>query len=146
MRTRVSLVTIACLVSASAAAPRFVSFDELAKHPQRYNNKLVSTVAFLQIDDEHKIASLRPRPHSDMSGLPDIFLDWPRSIPEKKAYAAAEHRVKITGTFQYRELKTRVIDPGGPSRRGIEEHTLGFGWMGIFDKQLTNISAFTVLK
>jgi len=67
-------------------------------------------------------------------------------IPEHRAYAAADHRVRITGIFQYRKFETRVIDPGSPGHRGIEQHTMGFGWGGIFEMQITNISDFEVLK
>jgi hypothetical protein len=144
---RVSFISVVVLTSAVAAdAARVVAFDELVAHPQRYNGKFLSVTAWLQIDDTHKIASLAPRPHADASGLPEIFVDWPRSIPERRAYAGADHRVKITGVFQYRRFERRVIDPGGPGRRGFEEHTLGFGWGGIFDMQLTKISEFEVLK
>src|SRR6266436_8405375 len=144
---RAIIVSIAALASAFAASgPTVVSLDQLAKHSQRYNGKFVSVAAWLQVDDTHKVASLAPRPHAEASGLPEIFVDWPRSIPEHRAYAAADHRVRITGIFQYRKFETRVIDPGSPGHRGIEQHTMGFGWGGIFEMQITNISDFEVLK
>src|SRR5215470_2513602 len=76
---RAIIVSIVSLASTFAAlAPSVVSFDQLAKHPQRYNGKFVSVAAWLQVDDTHKVASLAPRPHADASGLPEIFVDWPR--------------------------------------------------------------------
>lgn len=60
-------VLLALLATGSAPAAIRVSFDELAKHPRRYNGKVVVITAWLQVDSAHKIASLRPRPHADMN-------------------------------------------------------------------------------
>ena len=143
------VVFIAALIAPAAlarSAPVDVTFDALAAHPQRYTGKQVALVAYYDIDSAEHSSYLASRPNTEFSDFPHIFVDLPRRITHAQARAAAKHRVKIIGTFEYRELKTRLIDPGGPGRRGIEEHTLGFGWMGIYDKQLTKISEFTAIR
>jgi hypothetical protein len=139
-----ALVAVLPISSAIAATP--VSFDELTKHPQHYNGRIVEVTAWLQVDTADTIASLRPRPHVEMSDLPEIFVDCPRWLSDARIYASADHRVRITGRFEYRKLTRKLISPARGNTPGIEELTRGFGWMGIFDKQLTNVSEFTVLR
>jgi hypothetical protein len=130
---RIIAVAIAALCSvASARAARSVRFDELAAHPARYHRDTVLVAAWLQVDTAHKIASLRPKPHADMSDLPEILLDCPRWLPDSQIYAAANHRVHVCGRFQYHNTH-------GATRPGV-------GWGGIFDKQITQITEFKVLK
>jgi hypothetical protein len=125
------LLVVLALISAPAvqAAARTVSFDELAKHPQRYHGETVAVTAWLQVDTAHMIASLRPRPHADMSDLPEILLDCQRwlRLRESRIYAAACHRVHVVGRFEF-----------------YGAHPTG--WGGIFDKQITKISTFEVVK
>jgi hypothetical protein len=40
----------------------------------------------------------------------------------------------------------KVISEGDATHPGIVQTTLGFGWMGIYDKQLTKLSEFSVLQ
>jgi hypothetical protein len=112
-------VLAALLPVSSAIAVTHVSFDELAKHPQRYNGRIVEVTAWLQVDTAHKIASLRPRPHADMSDLPEILVNCLRWVPDSQIYAAAHKRVQIRRRFEYRDMRDR--------------QRIGFGWGGIFD-------------
>jgi hypothetical protein len=119
--------TALCVPVIAVAAVRAVSFDELAARPQRHHGDTVSVTAWLQVDTAHKIASLRPQPHADMSDLPEILLDCPRWLHESRIYAAADHRVRLVGRFEF-----------------YGKHPIG--WGGIFDKQITKISTFDVIK
>ena len=142
------LTTLAILIAPLASAnsaPLNVTFTDLAAHPRRYSGKRVTVVAYYDIDSAGHSSYFATKPNTEFSDLPHIFVDLPRSISAAQARAAAKHRVKVVGIFQYRELKVRVVDPGGPGRPGIEEHTLGFGWMGIYDKQLTKLSQFSIV-
>jgi hypothetical protein len=133
MLKRIEIAAIVALLPlASAVAAAHVSFDELAKHPRRYNGSVVTVTAWLQVDTAHKIASLRPRPNADISDLPEILVECPRWLPDSQIYAAADKRVRICGRFESRDMGNR--------------HRMGFGWGGIFDKQLTKVSEFTVIR
>jgi hypothetical protein len=97
----------------------------------------------------------RPRFRKDAHSPPDcdathisphIFVDLPRWISNAQARLAAKQRVKIVGTFEYRDIKTKVISEGGATHHGIIQTTLGFEWMGIYDKQITKLSEFTVVQ
>jgi hypothetical protein len=123
-----------------------VTFDELATHPQRYSEKRVVVVAYYDIDSAEHSSYLADRPNTGFSDLPHVFVDLPRWISDARAHAAAKHLVKIIGTFKYRDTsKKKVISEGDAAHRGIIETTLGFGWMGIYDKQLTKLSEFTIV-
>src|ERR1043165_1064459 len=137
-----SLALLMAAVASANSAPLNVTFADLAAHPRRYSGKRVTVVAYYGIDSAGHSSYLASKPNTEFSDLPQIFVDLPPTITAAQAREAAKHRVKVVGIFQYRELKVRVIDPGGPGRRGSEEHTLGFGWGGIYDKQLTKISQF----
>jgi hypothetical protein len=67
-----------------------------------------------------------------MSDLPEILVNCPRWVPDSQIYAAADKRVQIRGRFEYRDVRDR--------------QRIGFGWGGIFDKQLSSVSKFTVLR
>jgi hypothetical protein len=141
---------LAALIAPIASArnpPLDVTFDQLASHPQSYSGKRVAVVAYYDIDSAEHSSYLASRPNTEFSDSPHIFVDLPRWISNTQARLAAKHRVKIVGTFEYRDIsKRKVISEGDATHRGIIQTTLGFGWMGIYDKQVTKLSEFTVVQ
>ena len=78
-----ALVAVLPISSAIAATP--VSFDELTKHPQHYNGRIVELTAWLQVDTADKIASLQKA----ISGADKPNLD--ASKRAKKLKGSAEY-------------------------------------------------------
>ena len=79
---------------------------------------------------------------------PRIFVDLPKKTADKDIRHALHHFVRIVGVFQYRELTKKEIPippDRDPTARGFVERTMGFGWMGIYDKQITDVREFRVL-
>ena len=143
------LVPALVLVASSvlAAAPVRATPSQLGATPKRFHGKRILVVGYYTSGGHSTRISQDPRSEKRGEGRDLIFVNFERfSITDEQIKRALNHYVRIVGTFEYRELKTRVIDPGGPGRRGIEEHTLGFGWMGIYDRQLTKISDFSVVR
>src|ERR1051325_5075336 len=109
----VRLLLLTALVAPAATArisALDVTFDQLTSHPQRYSGKQVAVVAYYDIDSAEHSSYLASKPNTEFSHFPHVFVDLPRRIGRAQARAAAKHRVKVVGIFEYRELKTRVID------------------------------------
>jgi hypothetical protein len=141
---------LAALVAPAATArlsPLDVTFDQLASHPQHYSGKRVAVIAYYDIDSAEHSSYLASRLNTEFSDLPHIFVDLPKWISNAQAHSAAKHRVRVVGTFEYRDSsKRKVISEGDATHRAIIQTTLGFGWMGIYNKQITKLSEFKVVR
>jgi hypothetical protein len=145
--SRWMLLALIAPVASARNAPLDVTFDQLTSHPQRYSGKRIAVVAYYDIDSAEHSSYLANRPNTEFSALPHIFVDLPRWISDTQTRSAAKRRVKIIGTFEYRDIsKKKVISEGDATHPGIIQTTLGFGWMGIYDKQITKLSEFTVVR
>lgn len=149
-----SLLMAAWLVAASSpvanSEPIDVSIQQLVATPQQYNGKRVSVSGYFDTTETHAcdLRATKRRP-TDSAGLINI------NIPpgSEAALQRLTHnftrlvRARIVGTFHYRYLgsikKTEVH--GDPHVQKIVTMQNGFGWEGLWDKQLTNISDFRVV-
>ena len=68
-----------------------------------------------------------------------------------EVHSRADGYVHVVGRFEYRPLMQRALPqpkskaplPPGEVERDIIQTTVGFGWMGLDDKQITDITELT---
>jgi hypothetical protein len=156
---------------AAAASPRIsVSFRELVEHPAKYNGKRVSVRAYLVTSCEHcgefwesvkaaRDSRVHDSPVQNWIAIgrlvkPTLMDIWPRSrLSLVHPKVPNDGFVFVTGRFEYRPLTRRVLPQPkskaplrpGEVERQIIETTVGFGWMGIDDKQITDITEYRPL-
>ena len=143
-----SIIIASALSAVAVAKPLPVSIGQLIADPRRWNDKEISVTGYYSIDAAEHGSHLSAKVKTDGDGQAVVFINLPPNITNKKARQAANHWIRVTGTFQYRELRQRTIKEtkDNPEVAGIVEITRGFGWMGIFDKQITNISNIEVVS
>ena len=146
------LLTFFIVVSSAFAIskPVEVTIDQLVSTPNQFNRKTVSVTGYFDTTVHHG-CDLRAHKRRPDDGRQFINIVVPeQSLPEVKR---ATHnftrvvRAHFVGTFQYRYVgfvgKERPV-PGDPTVK-IRHFQSGFGWMGSWDKQITNISEFRVI-
>jgi len=147
-------VLLMCFGIASSALgtskPVEVAVDQLVSAPKQFDGKRVSVTGYFDTTVHHG-CDLRAHKRRPEEGRQYINIVVPeRSLPEVKRLThnfTKVVRAHIVGTFQYRYVgtvgKERPV-PGDPNVK-IVYFQSGFGWMGLWDKQITNITDFRVL-
>jgi hypothetical protein len=138
-------------VSAAAAdsKPIAVSIQQLAATPQQFNGKRVSVTGYFDTTETHAcdLRATRKRPN-DNTHL--INIEIPRA--SESALKRLTHnftkivRARVVGTLQYTyvgAVKERPVY-GDPIVQKIVTMQTGYGWEGLWDKQITEISDFRV--
>src|SRR5262245_15712702 len=164
-RAYVAALLIAPLAQA-ASPPISVPFRELIEHPARYNGKRVSLRAYVVTSCTHcgefwqSVKAARDsRVHASPVQNWIVIGGYRRGYLLPKWFARRLERqdydgyVRVVGKFEHRPLTQRVIPqpkskfplPTREAERDIIETTLGFGWMGMADKQITDITELTPL-
>lgn len=141
---------------AASAKPVEVTVDQLVATPKQFTGKQVSVTGYFDTTVHHG-CDLRAR-----RSRPDDGRQYINIVVPKAAVPAVKHlthnftrvvRAHIVGTFQYRyvgpiaerDIKYDHPLPPGEVERKIVTMQLGFGWMGLWDKQITDITQFRVL-
>jgi hypothetical protein len=148
------LVTAAWLVAASSAVadskPIDVSVQQLVVTPQQFNGKRVSVTGYFDTTETHAcdLRATKTRPN-DNTHLINIEIP-PRSEATLQRLThnfSKLVRARIVGTFQYRYVGPIKETPvyGDPHVQKIVTMQTGFGWGGLWDKQITKISDFHVI-
>jgi hypothetical protein len=143
-------VTVFCISiligNAAVAAPIHVPLKDVIANPSQFNGRVVSVTGYLDTTAAHtcdlRVAKARP---DDIRALVNIQL--PKTSYAEINRITHDHRqlalIRITGVFQYKDLSL-------PREKGIGEQSrtpqviripTGFGWMGLYDKQITRISS-----
>jgi hypothetical protein len=132
------------VLGVSAGNQRTVSISGLLKAPQAWNGANISVVGYYRTGGHSSYLCKDARSAETGEGTEKIFVDLPNWVSERRAQSALGRFVRISGTFQYmRRYKTDVsTKPDDPKRRTLIETTSAFGWMGLYDKQLTKITEF----
>jgi hypothetical protein len=169
MRSLALLLLIAS--SATAAEPLTVSFTELVKHPRKYDGRHISVRAYaltsLYECNEFWASREAARrghrsgdPHDRMAigrvkrgyALPRWFaMRLFKVPPHTEGYDGYVH---VVGTFRYIDLtpgptpKPKKITaaaryPNGEIEREIVWMKVGFGWWGVYDKTITDMTECT---
>jgi hypothetical protein len=148
------LVTAAWLVAASSAVadskPIDVSVQQLVATPQQFNGKRVSVSGYFDTVETHAcdLRATKKRP-TDNRQL--ISIEIPPG--SEAALQRLTHnftkvvRARVVGTFHYRYVGPLKETPvrGDLYVQKIVIMQAGFGWEGLWDKQITKISDFRVV-
>jgi hypothetical protein len=158
------LVAFVVCASVYAAPPAEVPFSELVKHPRKYNGKRVSVRAYVVTSCTHcgefweSVKAARDSRVHDSPVLQCVAIGGYRRgylLPKWFAHRLDSQDydgyVHVVGRFEYRPLTQRVLPrpkskapvPPGEVERDIIQTTVGFGWMGLDDKQITDITELT---
>lgn len=148
MKSQLLIVLLAVAsTSAAASKPIEVSIGEVVRHPQRFNGKQVSFRAYFGFGG-HSCYFSETREAQEKT----VFADLDHTSLSRRSIESVPHGcfIHVAGTFQYRPITRRVIPrpetkatpyPGNVER-DLVEVTIGFGWMGIYDMQLTRLTEF----
>jgi len=150
---RFTLLLTAFVVVSSGLAiskPVEVAVNQLVSAPNQFNGKTVSVTGYFDTTVHHgcDLRSHKRRPYDGRQFINIVVPE--QSLLEVKRVTHNFTRVvraHFVGTFQYRYVgfvgKERPV-PGDPTVK-IRHFQSGFGWMGIWDKQITNITQFRVI-
>lgn len=160
------LVAFVVCTSVYAALSAEVPFSELVKHPGKYNGKRVSVRAYVVTSCTHcgefweNVKAARDSRVHDNPVLQCVAIGGYRSgylLPKWFARRLDSQDydgyIHVVGRFEYRPFTQRVRPrtkskeplPPGEVEHNILRTTVGFGWMGLFDKQITDITELTPL-
>ena len=119
---------------AAAAQASEVPLKMLFAHPQQFNGRRVSFIAYW--DTDGLATSLRAGPSAD---APRIYCDFEKPRISVKLIESIPHGswVYVVGTFRYVDMTVRTRSDGA---RVIN---MGFGWMNSYDREVTDIIEFT---
>lgn len=139
--------SVDCAVRIGQQPPLEVTFDQLVSQPKHYSGKRVAVIAYYNIDSAEHSTYLASLLKAEFKGLPQIFVDLPKWVSNARARATKNRRIRIVGRFEYRYVGPIKETPirGKPSdeiERKIITMQTGFGWMGIYDMQITRITQF----
>jgi hypothetical protein len=147
------LVTSALMLATSsvvaASQPVEVSIDQLAANPQRFHNKRVAVVGYFDASTP-EVREIRTTARSD-NGT-HIYVRPDAALAKKLNSNKFDHgRVHIVGTFQHKDTTpTKIRDlparTDGGIQRSIFSHPQGWGWMGVYNMQIKDITEFTRLS
>ena len=134
----------------AASKPVEVTVDQLVRTPKQYNGKRVSVTGYFDTTVHHgcDLRAHKRRPDEGRQYINIVVSEG--SVPEVKRLTRNFTRVvraHIVGTFQYRYVGTVCKErpvPGDPNV-SIVYFQSGFGWMGLWDKQIKDITEFHVL-
>jgi hypothetical protein len=157
-------------VAQAASPPISVSFRELVEHPSKYNGKHVSVRAYVVTSCTHcgefresvkaaRDSRVHDSPVQNWIAIgrlakPPLMDSWPRNrLALMHPKIPNDGFVFVSGRFEYRPLTQRIISQpkskvplrAGEVEREITETTVGFGWMGIDDKQIIDITDYRPL-
>lgn len=137
--------TTAAASSATLRNPVDIELRQLIATPDRFNGKRVSVTGYFDTTQAHgcDLRETKQRP-IDMREVVNIELRRPddpfvRRLTHDYTRVAYVH---VVGVFQYRKVGPIESKPvsGDPHVKGIITMQTGFGWMGLLDKQITDIS------
>jgi len=136
------------LTSAAATSkPLDVTVDQLVAAPERFNGKRVSVSGYFDTTVHHG-CDLRARRKRSDDPKQYVNIVVPESaVPALKRLTHDFTRVvraHIGGTFKYRYVGPVKETPvsGDPHVQKIITIQTGFGWEGLWDKQINRISEF----
>jgi hypothetical protein len=152
------LMLILCGRLPAAEAASEVEFNELVKHPQKYNSKRVSLRAYVVTSCTHcrefwasvqaakKFGSRESKPQQCIA-IGDLARGFklPKWFSDKLRNQHYDGYVHVTGRFEYMPITSEILGRQ-PQRDGTEriivQGTQAFDWGGIDDKQITDITEY----
>lgn len=142
-------ISLVLLVELLLSRPVFgstaVPLQELIRNPRTYKDQSVTVIGYLDATVHHgcdiRAAKLRP---DDRRYLVHVDLS-PSKERDLRTLTHCFKRVvlvSVTGTFEYIDLQgvKEIPVKGDPHVAAIQVKRRGFGWMGLWDKQITAIT------
>jgi hypothetical protein len=146
---RLPLLSLLLTSVVATAKPLDVTIDQLVAAPERFNGKQVSVTGYFDTTVHHG-CDLRARRKRSDDPRQRINIVVPESAVPKVRRLTHDFtrivRAYIVGTFQYRyvgPIKETAVH-GDPNVPKIVTIQTGFGWEGLWDKQIAKISDFRV--
>jgi len=144
------LSLVLAITSAAATSKPFdVTVDQLVAAPEQFNGKRVSVTGYFDTTIHHgcdlRARRKRPDDHRQYINIvvPESAVPAVRRLTHDFTRVVRAH---IVGTFEYRYVgpikKTPVY--GDAHVQKIVTIQTGFGWEGLWDKQIAKISGFRV--
>ena len=135
---RVSATFFVLAISmATGAKAAEVPLSKLLAHPQQFNGKRISIVAYR--DSDGHATSLRAGPSAD---APRVYCNFEKPRIAVKLIDSIPHGswVHVVGVFRYTDMTVRTLPDGS---RVIAS---GFGWMNSYGREVTDITEFTRVR
>jgi hypothetical protein len=132
----------------TSARPLRVSFAQLVASPTKFKGKKVSVVAYFDQIQSHSpficADAYAAKTLTVGEDKPTIFINLKRQqLTDPSIKVIDRGYVRIVGKFEYKNIDSKVVESskkdGG---RVIVQTKTGFGWMGVFSMQITNITEF----
>jgi hypothetical protein len=148
------LLAAVWLVAVSSAVadsePISVSIQQLVATPQQYSGKRVSVSGYFDTTETHAcdLRATKRRPTDNARLINIVIPPGSEATLQRLTHNFTKLvRAHIVGTFQYRYVGPIKETPvhGDPYVRKIVTMQTGFGWEGLWDKQITNILDFRVV-
>jgi hypothetical protein len=145
------LLLLLTLTSAAATSTLLdVTIDRLVAAPEGFNGKRVSVSGYFDTTVHHgcDLRARRKRSYDPKQYINVVVPD--SALPAVKRLTHDFTRVvraHIVGTFQYRYVGPIKETPvnGDPHVQKIRTIQTGFGWMGLWDKQIKEVTDFRIL-
>ena len=130
---------------ATSMEPRNTQFKELITKPEKFDGRRVAVMGYLDTTEAHAcdLRATAKRP-DDIRMLINIKLPRPDDPTIRRltnAYTRVIH-VRVVGVFHHKKIgliRSRPVS-GDPHVKAIVNMQRGFGWMGLYDKEITDIS------
>jgi hypothetical protein len=148
---RLPLVSLLLALTSAAATskPLDVTVDQLVAAPKQFNGKRVSVTGYFDTTVHHG-CNLRARREQSDDPRRRINIVVPEdAVPLVRRLTHNFTRVvlvRVVGTFEYQYVGPIKNTPvyGDAHVQKIVTIQTGFGWEGLWDKQITKISDFRV--
>jgi hypothetical protein len=157
-RAQIAALLIVPFVQA-ASPPISVSFRQLIEHPAKYNGKRVSVRAYIVTSCTHcgefwesvkaaRDSRVHDSPIQNWIAIgrlatPSLMDAWSRSrLGRAKPKVPNDGFVIVTGTFRWKDLTPSKPRHTSDPRIDPVSMPVGFGWMGIDDKTITEITEY----
>jgi hypothetical protein len=148
-----ALVAVSFLAASPVIAnskPVEVSIQQLIAMPQQFNGKHVSVTGYFDTTEIHAcdLRATKKRPNANRNLINIEIPPGSESALKRLTHNFTKlMRVHLVGTFQYRYAGPVKETPvyANPYPQKIVTMQSGYGWEGLWDKQITKISDFHVL-
>jgi hypothetical protein len=146
---RLPLLSLLLTSVAASAKPLDVTVDQLVTAPERFNGKQVSVSGYFDTTVHHgcDLRGRRKRPDDPRKYInivvPESAVPAIRRLTHDFTRVVRAH---VVGTFQFRYVGPIKEAPvyGDVHVQKIVTIQTGFGWEGLWDKQIAKISDFRV--
>ena len=117
--------------------PLQVSIRQLIENPGQFNGKRVSVVAYYGVEHHGPYLCVDDKTaRQGKTGDSRIYPDFESSpLSRENLNQVKRGYVLVVGTFKYRDMK---VTKG----KDFDYIVPGFGWMNIYDKEITDITYF----